>query len=143
MGRFSSQCDQWISSFANYHRDVLEYYLHVDKKFFSPTHRSIADSLNAFSTWAYLFCFTNTEWTIQWDWLKLLDIFGYFVIIIGSLMYNELLIVHVADLDQDIIEKIADRAEKDTIAASSMVWIVAPEETYGNEIMTNKENDVI
>ena len=57
-------------------------------------------------------------------------------------MYNELLIVHL-DLDQDIIEKIADRAEKDTIAASSMVWIVAPEETYGNEIMTNKENDVI
>ena len=87
--------------------------------------------------------YTKTEWTIQWDWLKLLDIFGYFVIIIGSLMYNELLIVHVADLDQDIIEKIADRAEKDTIAASSMVWIVAPEETYGNEIMTNKENDVI
>ena len=57
-------------------------------------------------------------------------------------MYNELLIVHL-DLDQDIIEKIADRAEKDTIAASSMVWIVATEETYGNEIMTNKENDVI
>lgn len=88
------------------------------KKFFSPTHRSIADSLNAFSTWAYLFCFSNTEWTIQWDWLKLLDIFGYLVIIIGSLMYNELLIVHVGNLDQDIIENIADRAEKDTIAAS-------------------------
>ena len=88
------------------------------KKFFSPTHRSIADSLNAFSTWAYLFCFSNTEWTIQWDWLKLLDIFGYLVIIIGSLMYNELLIVHVSNLVQDIIENIADRAEKDTIAAS-------------------------
>ena len=113
------------------------------KKFFSPTHRSIADSLNAFSTWAYLFCFSNTEWTIQWDWLKLLDFFGYLVIIIGSLMYNELLIVHVGNLVQDIIENIADRAEKDTIAASSMVGIAIPEEAYGNEIMIKKEEDVI
>lgn len=58
-------------------------------------------------------------------------------------MYNELLIVHVANLDQDIIENIADREEKDTIAASSMVGIAIPEEAYGNEIMIKKEEDVI
>ena len=29
MGCFSSQCYQWISDFAYYHRDVREYYLYA------------------------------------------------------------------------------------------------------------------
>ena len=70
--------------------------------------------------------YTNTEWTIQWDWLKLLDIFGYFVIIIGSLMYNELLIVHVADLDQDItvVVKDAEGSVLETITYSLADYLV-------------------
>ncbi len=99
------------------------------KQFFSPTHRSIADSLNAFATWAYLFTFPSTKsWVTSWDWKKLLDIFGYIVIIIGSLMYNELLIIHRANLDCDLIEKISKRGDLDTISASSMIAINPPEE---------------
>lgn len=103
------------------------------KQFFSPTHRSIADSLNAFSTWAYLFCFTISEnMDTKWELKKLLDILGYIVIIIGSLMYNELLIIHRANLDCDLIEKISKRADMDTIAASSMVGILTPEDQNNN-----------
>ena len=99
------------------------------KQFFSPTHRSIADSLNAFATWAYLFAFPSTKnWVTSWDWKKLLDIFGYIVIIIGSLMYNELLIIHRANLDCDLIEKISKRGDMDAISASSMIAINPPEE---------------
>ena len=43
-------------------------------------------------------------------------------------MYHELLIIHRANLDCDLIEKISKRGDLDTISASSMIAINPPEE---------------
>lgn len=94
-------------------------FLMQTKKYLTPTHRSIADSLNAFFTWVVTLVFYKDANVLknEWNWYKYFDILGYILITLGSLMYNELIIVHVWDLDKDIkihIEKRAEEEIKDT-----------------------------
>lgn len=90
-------------------------FLMLTKKFLTPTHRSIADSLNAFCTWiVFLSVYSDKEfWENEWNWLKFFDIIGYILITLGCLMYNELIIVHICGLDKDIKEHIVKRAEQE------------------------------
>ena len=87
----------------------------LTKKFLTPTHRSIADSLNAFCTWlVWLTYYTDKDfWKNEWNWVKYFDIIGYILITLGCLMYNELIIVHVCGLDKDIKEHIEKRADQE------------------------------
>ena len=89
--------------------------LMLTKKFLTPTHRSIADSLNAFCTWlVWLTYYTDKDfWKNEWNWVKYFDIIGYILITLGCLMYNELIIVHVCGLDKDIKEHIEKRADQE------------------------------
>ena len=85
------------------------------KKYYTPTHRSIADSLNAFCTWVYYSIVpkVDTSWTL----VNIFDIIGYFLIINGCLLYNELIILHCFDLDRDIKENIVNRSQSDCMAS--------------------------
>ena len=93
----------------------MNVFLMLTKKFLTPTHRSIADSLNAFCTWiVFLSVYSDKEfWENEWNWLKFFDIIGYILITLGCLMYNELIIVHICGLDKDIKEHIVKRADQE------------------------------
>lgn len=93
----------------------LNVFLMQTKKYYTPTHRSIADSLNAFCTWVYYSIVpkVDTSWTL----VNIFDIIGYFLIINGCLLYNELIILHCFDLDRDIKENIVNRSQSDCMAS--------------------------
>lgn len=82
------------------------------KKYLTPTHRSVADTFNAFFVWASTF-FYNQNWNNKWDSMNFLDIFGYLLIIIGCLIYNEIIILHIFNLDRDTKTEIIERASQD------------------------------
>lgn len=87
-------------------------FLMLIKKYLTPTHRSIADSFNAFFVWASTFTY-DQGWGNKWDSMNFLDIFGYLLIIIGCLIYNEIIIIHFFNLDRDTKSEIIERALED------------------------------
>ena len=95
-------------------------FLMLIKKYLTPTHRSVADSFNAFFTWAYTFTY-DQGWSNKWDSMNFLDIFGYLLIIIGCLIYNEIIILHVLGLDRDTKKEIIERAIEDNRISLKLV----------------------
>ena len=94
----------------------------LTKKYFTPTHRSVADSLNAFCTWVYCYKLPTEDLKNTWTWVNIFDIIGYFMIISGCLLYNELIIAHVRDLDHDIKDNIVERSQIDCMTSITTIY---------------------
>ena len=100
----------------------LNVFLMLTKKYFTPTHRSVADSLNEFFTWVYCYFFPKEGLRSSWTLVNMFDIIGYSLIISGCMLFNELIILHVGDLDHDIKEKIVQRSDSDSMISIASIY---------------------
>lgn len=103
----------------------------LTKKYFTPTHRRVADSLNAFFTWVYCYFFPKKDLQSSWTWVNIFDIIVYSLIISGCMLFNELIILHVGDLDHDIKENIVHRSENDSMISIQSIY------DYNNNLEIN------
>ena len=84
----------------------LNVFLMLTKKYFTPTHRSLSDTLTAFVSWIILIIVPgNTEWA-----RNAMNIPGYLLIFVGCLVFSEIIILHFCKLDRDTKEQITKRA---------------------------------
>ena len=78
----------------------------LTKKYLTPTHRSLSDTLTAFVSWIILIIVPgNTEWA-----RNAMNIPGYLLIFVGCLVFSEIIILHFCKLDRDTKEQITKRA---------------------------------
>ena len=80
----------------------LNVFLMMTKKYFTPTHRNVSDTMNAFVAWV-INMFSNKE-------TSMINIIGYASIMLGCLIYNEIIICRFYGLDEDTKEEIMNRA---------------------------------
>ena len=80
----------------------LNVFLMMTKKYFTPTHRNVSDTMNAFVAWV-INMFSNKE-------TSMINIIGYASIMLGCLIYNEIIICRFCGLDEDTKEEIMNRA---------------------------------
>ena len=84
----------------------LNIFLMFTKNYFSPTHRSVSDTMNAFFAWIANFWF---GWNDKvWDYF---NVIGFVIIIIGCCLFNEIIILKCWKLDNDTKESIVQRAD--------------------------------
>lgn len=76
--------------------------------YFSPTHRCLSDILNSFIFWIY------TNITGTYDKMFGATLTGYLLIFFGSLVYNEIIILHFWGLDYNTKKDIYRRSLNDT-----------------------------
>ena len=69
---------------------------------FSPAHRSTADYLSSIIMFIFSYYFER-------NWVVLLGLIGYFICLFGSLIYNEIIIIGVFNIDKDTIDQIQQR----------------------------------
>lgn len=69
---------------------------------FSPAHRSGADYLSAIIMFIFSYYYES-------NWVVFLGLIGYFICLFGSLIYNEMIIIGVFNIDKDTIEQIQQR----------------------------------
>ena len=93
----------------------LNILLMLTKKYFTATHRSVADTLNAFCAWILLLCSSNNP-IGGWKTKNILDIIGYMIMLLGCLMYNEIIILHVFKLDEGTKYAIMMRGDNESKA---------------------------
>ena len=67
----------------------LNVFLMMTKKYFTPTHRNVSDTMNAFVAWV-INMFSNKE-------TSMINIIGYVIIMLGCLIYNEIIICRFWD----------------------------------------------
>lgn len=83
----------------------LNIFLMLTKSYFTPTHRNVSDTMNSFFAWVInIIFYVSFE---KNDWLYL---FGYIIIMIGCLIFNEIIICHFFKLAEDTKEEIIKRA---------------------------------
>lgn len=88
----------------------LNLLLTLTNKFFSPIHRSISDTLNAFFCWIMLFILKD-GWTFQ----KSFDLIAYLIIAFGCLIFNEIIIIYCMEMTIDLKTTIIEREKRDTL----------------------------
>ena len=88
----------------------LNLLLTLTNKFFSPIHRSISDTLNAFFCWIMLFILKD-GWTFQ----KSFDLIAYLIIAFGCLIFNEIIIIYCMKMTIDLKTTIIEREKRDTL----------------------------
>lgn len=86
----------------------LNLFLMLTKNYFSPSHRSVSDTMNAFFAWIVNFFF---DWNQKWSYI---NVVGYAFIMIGCCLFNEIIILKFWDLDKDTIGNINDRSNSET-----------------------------
>ena len=96
----------------------------LTKKYFTATHRSVADTLNAFCSWVLLLCSSKNP--IGWTIKNILDIIGYIVMLLGCLIYNEIIILHVFRLDEGTKYSIMTRGDNESKAILKDCDILEP-----------------
>ena len=84
----------------------LNIFLMFTKNYFSPTHRSVSDTMNAFFAWIANFYFGWND--IVWDYF---NVVGFVIIMIGCCLFNEIIIFKCCGLDNDTKESIVQRAD--------------------------------
>ena len=102
----------------------LNILLMLTKKYFTATHRSVADTLNAFCSWVLLLCSSKNP--IGWTIKNILDIIGYIVMLLGCLIYNEIIILHVFRLDEGTKYSIMTRGDNESKAILKDCDILEP-----------------
>ena len=85
----------------------LNIFLMLTKNYFSPSHRSVSDTMNAFFAWIVNFFF---DWNNNWSFIKVI---GYVFIMIGCCIFNEIILLKFWDLDKDTKGNIEDRSKKE------------------------------
>lgn len=117
-------------------------FFHLVNKHFGPTHHVISD---AFSSMVVMMITIITSKTgIIW-WLQIL---GHIFIVCGTLIYNEIIIIHAYGLDRnttdEIIKRASDEEEKERISILKM-QLVENQEIPNNRKDKIKiiENDII
>ena len=103
--------------------------LMLTKKYFTLSHRSVADTMNAVCTYALLF--VNVK-SIVWSTENYLNIVGYILILFGCLIFNEMIIFHFCGLDKDTKSEIIKRGNDEL---RTQILEIVP-------IHNNKENNI-
>ena len=92
-------CNAYINYFG---RQAVFYY--------SPTTESISDALGGIVFFIYLRFTAPMDSYIE----SIIPFIGYFFIILGSLMYNEIIILYVFGLEENTMKEVSKRAGEDT-----------------------------
>ena len=79
--------------------------------YFSPSHINVSDTLSSIITWI-LTVITNQSTNFTSNWYYVSKIFGFILIFLGSLTYNEIIICHIYKLDENTKKQIIERAKK-------------------------------
>ena len=69
---------------------------------FTPAHRSTSDYISAIIMFIFSYCYES-------NWVVVLGVLGYCICLFGSLIYNEIIIIGVFNIDKDTIDKIQQR----------------------------------
>lgn len=78
--------------------------------YFSPSHINVSDTLSLITIWI-LMVITNKKNTITSNWFYASKIFGFIIIFLGGLIYNEIIICHFYKLDEYTKKEIIERAK--------------------------------
>ena len=92
-------CNAYINYFG---RQAVFYY--------SPTTESISDALGSIVFYIYARFTAPMDSFIE----SFIPFIGYFFIILGSLMYNEIIILYVFGLEENTMKEVSKRAGEDT-----------------------------
>ena len=92
-------CNAYINYFG---RQAVFYY--------SPTTESISDALGGIVFYIYVRFTAPMDSYIE----SIIPFIGYFFIILGSLMYNEIIILYVFGLEENTMKEVSKRAGEDT-----------------------------
>lgn len=79
-------------------------------RYFTPSHRTISDTLSA------IFSFVCMIIKIPWDSIFILDFFGFFVVLFGCLLYNEIIICLFWGLEYYTKQWIERRSQEESMA---------------------------
>lgn len=96
----------------------------LTSKYFTPTHRTISDTLSSF-IWGII----AMIWICDSDYYLPLTIPAYVIIFLGCLLYNEIIIIKCCGMDEYTNEQIAQRSiidKNDTVFDNIILDVIDP-----------------
>ena len=86
--------------------------------YFSPTHRSVSDTLSSLLWWGYALNYIDS--TKKDATSVALNVTGYVLMMFGCLLYNELIIIYVFGCEKNTKQEVAKRSDEEKKAFESL-----------------------
>ena len=113
---FSNKKYTWFTILYTVNRMIQEIMRIQTNNHFTPSHRAISDALNSFFL---TFCFLLNKDVHNWNGTCIvLSIFGYSFCFIGTLIYNEFIILNFGGFNRYTKAHVEERAKDDLIDAN-------------------------
>lgn len=113
---FSSKTYTWFTILYTFNRIIQEIMRIQTNNHFTPSHRAISDALNSFFlTFCFLFIKDVPNWNGKYIALSML---GYSLCFIGTLIYNEFIILNFGGFNRYTKEHVEKRAIDDLLDAN-------------------------
>ena len=84
--------------------------------YFSPTHRSVSDTLSSLFYWVYTLITNNSSEKEYKGYQYVLPVIGYIVMMFGCLVYHEILILFVFGFEKNTKQEVAKRSDEENKA---------------------------